>query len=168
MFWQIKAATRMTNWDAQTIIPSFDFLCCHCYQLDIWMKNQLRNFDPFKNRETNSVIRKSLEEYGTVASPYTCCKCGRRGLASTAAWAGLCLGPGSPGSFTGVSAPFWARCAREHFRICSPALLTEHTHPHGSLAILRILTKAEFRTDVSHAEMEMVEWPAVPNRRSPQ
>lgn len=70
MFWQIKAATRMTNWDAHTIIPSFDFLYCHCYQLDIWMKNQLRNFDPFKNRKTNSVIRKSLEEYRTLASPY--------------------------------------------------------------------------------------------------
>lgn len=71
MFSQIKAATRMTNWDAQTIIPSFDFLCCHHYQLGIWMKNQLRNFDPFKNRKTNSIIRKSLEEYRTLASSYT-------------------------------------------------------------------------------------------------
>lgn len=117
MFPQIKAATRMTKWDAQTIIPSFDSLCCHHYQLDIWMKNQLKNFDPCKKMEkTNSIIWKSLEEYRTLALSYAVpllhlCSHGEKcvrppslllGIAvPTPGWAGsetptssaICLGP---------------------------------------------------------------------------
>lgn len=71
MFSQIKAATRMTNRDAQTVIPSFDFLCCHPLSVRHLNENQLRNFDPFKNRKTNPVIQKSLEEYRTSVASYS-------------------------------------------------------------------------------------------------
>lgn len=149
MFWQIKAATRMTNWDAQTIIPFFDFLHCHCYQLDIWMKNQLRNFDPFKNRKTNSVIRKSLEEYGTAASPYAAHLLQLWG-------AGVCaLDQAAQGPAQNSLLPSGPDVPGG--KICSSVLLPEHTHSHVLLAILHILTKAQFQADVSQVEMEMVE-----------
>ena len=148
MFSQIKAATRMTNWDAQTVIPSFDFLCCHHYQLDIWMKNQLRNFDPFKNRKTNSVIRKSLEEYRTSASSYAAPllqRCNRGEICVRPPrpyFAVLCLTPSSPGSSTGrwwnagvfcsLLGPMWEK------GLCSSVPLIEHSNPHGLLAALHI------------------------------
>lgn len=143
MFWQIKAATRMTNWDAQTIIPSFDFLYCHCYQLDIWMKNQLRNFDPFKNRKTNSVIWKSLEKYRTLASPYA--------ARLLQLWAEGVWPPHLPrqdcASDPAAQGPAWAGNETQMSLLPSGPSVRERerklffTHPHDLLAALHILKK---------------------------
>lgn len=159
MFWQIKAATRMTNWDAQTIIPSFDFLYCHCYQLDIWMENQLRNFDPFKNRKTNSVIRRSLEENRTAASP--CAALWGEGRGQDWALDQAGSSTGRPWS-TDVPAPFWAWKDRGKSLFFS---VSHRAHPPSWLACHCAHFKKLFGTDVGQAGMEMVEWPAVPNRR---